>query len=80
MLPYVFGNGVELGIVDFPAHVVDCGINDHPSDPADQQHFDFLLIPDLKTVEIPEHLQESVVGHLRCLLIRIYVPKGNFDT
>jgi hypothetical protein len=75
----VLGYGIALGIVDLPPHIIDGGIDNNPPDPANQQHFHFIFIPDLKTAEIPEHLKIRIMCHLGGLLVRIDVPEGYFD-
>ena len=79
MLPYMLRYRIALGIIDLPPHIINSGIDNDPPDPADQQHFHLVFIPDLKTPEIPEHLQIRIMCDFGGLLIRIDVPKGNFD-
>ena len=80
MFPYMLGDGIALGIVHFPPHIVDSRVDDHPSYPADEEHFHFFLVAHFETAEIPEHLQKGIMSHFCSLLVGINIPEGDLET
>src|SRR6266852_6204500 len=63
-------------VIHFPPHIVDSRIDDHPPDPAHQQHFNLILIPDLEPAEIAEHLQKTVMHYFHSLFIGVDIAES----
>ena len=80
VFPHVFGYRIGMGIVHFLSHVINGRIDDDPSDPADEEHFDFFLIADLETAEIPKHFQKGVMGDFGRLFVGMNIPERDLQT